>query len=66
MPQPIDMRWEWNWPTSWWKDCRAIQFLNVWLELQLKGDHAPAFRCGLVILNVKLLDFAYYNIHHAD
>jgi hypothetical protein len=56
------MRWEWNWP-------RRIDSggFHIWLDRMRYGqDHGPGFIFGLQIGRVILLEFGYYNSHHAD
>lgn len=59
------MYWEWNWPEMWPSDSQITLF-DVSSYISFKGDHSPGFHFSLVICNLKLLDFGYYNTHHED
>jgi hypothetical protein len=59
------MYFEWNWPTIWpFKS--QVQLFDISCYFTHKGDHAPGFHFSLVICNIKLFDFGYYNTHHED
>ena len=62
-PLQTKMAWEWNWPTIW----LITPLFNVFdfdISIQTDGDHAPGFSVFLIVCNVVLLDFSYYNIYH--
>jgi len=64
-PSKTKMAWEWNWPTFWsWK--YTVQIFNCSFDYSHKGDHSPGFHFCLVIFNLNLLDFGYYNTYHEN
>jgi hypothetical protein len=63
-PLKTEMHWEWNWPYLY-KYTQNLDIFSFDMRITHCGDHSPGFYCSLVICNLKLLDFAYYNIHHA-
>lgn len=66
-PLQTKMAWEWNWPTFWkWTKAYQIQLLSFDWNFAVNGDHSPGVWVSLVILNLKLLDFGYYNIYHEE
>jgi len=64
-PSKTKMAWEWNWPT-FWSLKSSMQLFSCDLYIAHKGDHSPGFHCNLVIFNLSLLDFGYYNVYHED
>lgn len=63
-PLKTEMFFEWNWPTFWgWT--HHITIFDFDISYQRDGDHSPGYHCCFIILNLKLLDFGYYNTHHA-
>lgn len=60
------MYFEWNWPEFWgWKTADYINLFDVHCAYQKDDDHSPGFHFSMTILNLKLLDFGYYNVYHA-
>jgi hypothetical protein len=63
--QKIDMMWEWNWPRKLFGDW-ATTIFEFLIYKQNFGDHAPGWHVSFTILNWRILDFGYYNLHHED
>ena len=63
-PEKTKMYFEWNWPT-FWSNRENFTIFDLHIDFQHHGDHSPGFHFGLVIFNLNLLDFGYYNVHHA-
>jgi hypothetical protein len=64
-PRKRQIVWEWNWPRFWgWKYNLTVFSANF--TCRTTGDHAPEMHVELVILNLCLLDFGFYNFYHVD
>ena len=48
-----------------WKDGLDILIFRVQLD-RYCGDHKPSFEIELGVLNLTLINFNIYNIHHVD
>jgi hypothetical protein len=42
----------------------SIDIISMTINLQLKGDHTPKFSLFFGIMNIAIIDFSFYNIHH--
>ena len=58
----ITMCWEWNWPNFW--AAYDLTWFRFDFSTSIEGDHSPSLRGLLVVFNLKLLDFRYYNMYH--
>lgn len=58
----MDMYWEWNWPDFWSSD--SLTWFSFDFRTSIEGDHSPSLYGVLVVFNLKLLDFGYYNGYH--
>jgi hypothetical protein len=45
---------------------RSITFFNIILDASFSGRHAPRFSINLIILNVILFEFSFYDTRHKD
>jgi hypothetical protein len=61
------MCWEWNWPHRVSGERRWYDWIDLDVRLMSAGeDHGPGFYVVFQIGGLALLDFGYYNSHHAD
>jgi len=57
------MVWEWNWPHK----LGGAPSFSFAVDVNREGDdHAPGFFVTLQVGAWMLLDFGFYNRHHAD
>lgn len=65
-PLSTKMCWEWNWPTRWSTKFGRFNLCSISMDIAWKGDHSPSLHVLVVLCNIVLLDFGYYNLHHED
>lgn len=59
------MVWEWNWPRVW-SFRRGMQLIGFNCGITWRGDHSPGFHFELMLFNIMLIEFGFYNALHED